>query len=360
MLQPTSRPMVAFIEGLDRSDDLAAALSICDLSFQNNVSLKSLILSKLSSVSFSDYSKIAPSLNRLCRLNNYDVDLAASAVFFNWVIGDYKEANELGSKAVIRYGVTIQLLRNMVFLYLVSGNHEKLHWIFEQAKHSNIDTAYWQKFLFALQQGSPCVVRHPDSNLNFLFSISCFSTQSMEAALHHWQGKFCEENELSIIGKLCRNVNVLEIGCLVGNHTVYMMLEGKAKSITCVDIDNRSCMMTRFNCQLNMIPTNLVKIVHARAGRQNNKTDLASLNDFYLQDAERADYGFIKIDIDGGELEFFIESKEYLRAKRPIVFAEVQKPNLSKVYELFEDLQYSQKVIEVRDSGESNIIFFPF
>ena len=359
MPQNSSQLMTTLINGLESTDDLIAALSICDCSLQKDVGLKSLILTKLSSVSYSDYEKIAPALGRLCRLNNYDSDLTSYAVYFNWVIGDYKEASLLGIKSVSRQGINGSLLRNMVFLYLVSGEHDKLKWLLDQATLSNLEVSYWRGFLESLQQGAVANVRHPDSNLNFLFSISCFSTQSMEAALHHWQGKFCEENELSMLGKLCKNQHILEIGCLVGNHTVFMMLHGMAKSITCVDIDPRSCMMTTLNSRLNSISDKDIRVINAKAGSSDEKNQNDPLPIFYLDPSEATDYGLIKIDIDGGELQFLKASYDYLKHKRPIVFAEVQASHLADIHQIFGSISYSHKTIDVRQSGESNILFFP-
>lgn len=350
--------MTTLIHGLESTADLIAALSICDCSLQKDVGLKSLILSKLSSVSFSDYNKIASALSRLCRLNNYDSELTSSAVYFNWVIGDYKEASLLGIKSVVRHGINSFLLRNMVFLYLVSGEHDKLKWLFDQATLSNLEVSYWRGFLESIQQGAVASVRHPESNIEFRFALSCFSTQSMEAALHHWQGKFCEENELAILSRLCSYQNVLEIGCLVGNHTVYMMREGNARSITCVDIDRRSCTMTRLNTRLNLIPEEDVRIINAKAGR-NSDNQKSQLDTFFLQAIESIEYGLIKIDIDGGELEFFHASLEYLKRKRPVVFAEVNGSNLPGVHNIFESMLYTHKVVDLRQSGEANILFLP-
>jgi len=359
MPQPPSHPMTSFIKGLETIDDLVAALAICDYSFKKEVELKMFILSKLNSASFSDYAKIVPALNRLCRLNDYDSELSGTAVYYNWVIGDYKEASQLGTMSITRHGINNSILRNMVFLYLVSGEHDKLKWLLEQAKQSDLDIAYWSAFFESLQQGAIPTVRHPQSKLEFRFALSCYSTQSMEAALHHWQGKFCEENELALLSSLCRNQNVLEIGCLVGNHTIFMMLQGKAKSITCVDIDARSCMMTRLNARLNLIPEEAIRIIHAKAGKNSDNQKSDPVDAFFLQSTTVSDYGLIKIDIDGGELEFFNASLEYLELKRPVVFAEVQDFNLLDVHSIFKSMRYSHKVVDVRQSGEANILFIP-
>lgn len=340
--------------------DFAAALQFCDISLTGNPVMRENVLARLSQIAFKDYKFIAPGLNRFCRINQYDSEVASIAVYVNWVNCEYDIADQIAVKSVARYGLTKDLLRNLIFLYLVSGDQSKLEWALKEADEANLNTKHWRNFISDLRKGEVVSVKHPNRNESFLFFLSCYSSQAMETAFNHYQGRFCEERELDLISKLCRDLRILEIGSLVGNHTVFMLISGNAKHVTAVDIDSRSCFATKLNASINGIDSSRLAILHAKAGAPvnylNNEDQI--MKTFCLTHDIDSVFDFIKIDIDGGEIEFFDASMSYLDRYSPMIFSEVQLDNVAPARRLLNSLGYQDIVVECRQNGEQNMLFY--
>ncbi len=79
----------------------------------------------------------------------------------------------------------------------------------------------------------------------------------------HKTGFFCDqrENRLKLAG-FCEGRSVLDVCCYTGGFGVYALVKGKAREVTCVDLDEKAIAMARENANANQVrPT----LVHADA-----------------------------------------------------------------------------------------------
>lgn len=79
----------------------------------------------------------------------------------------------------------------------------------------------------------------------------------------HKTGFFCDqrENRLKLAG-YCEGRSVLDVCCYTGGFGVYSLAKGKAREVTCVDLDEKAIAMARENANANQVrPT----LVHADA-----------------------------------------------------------------------------------------------
>ena len=164
----------------------------------------------------------------------------------------------------------------------------------------------------------------------FKFRMTCFNTQAMESDAAHLGGRFTEEGELDYLKSFligCKNF--VEIGVLVGNHSVCLATLHKPDSYLIVDADSRSLTETAHNLELNRknYPNTVFKYQECAlaavagervviSGREAVTVNLESLV------AEKTD--FIKIDIDGMEGALLMTLCHFLSTRRVKILIEVE------------------------------------
>lgn len=172
------------------------------------------------------------------------------------------------------------------------------------------------------------VVEFAHGDQTFKFRLFTSNTQEIEASMHHLARKFTENDELEMLKNHLGKVDsIAEIGCLVGNHSVYFLKHLKPNKLKIIDASETSLAHTKINVDLNLSspPSTEVEFVHSAIG---NKTDKISffgkevpLNslDSLLQES----YDFIKIDVDGMEMEALEGISNYISGHRPKIMIEV-------------------------------------
>jgi hypothetical protein len=315
-------------------------------------------LARISEIGFEFYDrKFADNLKRLVSASNYIPELASPLIYVLWVLGDYDAAHSIARDCIrIHSRIEPYLARNLIFLSMTEGNYQEARKVVELCS----DFSAWLPTIGMIQSGEYARVRINGFDEIALFFLSCFSTQSMEAALTHGSGHFCEEEELIATAECAKNKKILEIGTLVGNHSVFFGKFCNAAHITCVDLNPKSCIATRLNLLINKCNEKSFSIINGRAGGPHaSSTGDGSIPNFYLSVDTKEHYDFIKIDIDGGELSFIEASLDYIKLRKPTIFCEIQERNYDFIFDNLMACGYGYDTLRSRGLGEKNLLFKP-
>ncbi len=332
--------------------DFASWLGILDFQLKENTRIYQKIIDRLEHLNVNEYPAVSNSLERTLRISGYPIELSIKAIFINWLLGNYNRAESIAQVVLQKYdGNQEGLIKNIIFLYFVMGEHDKALEISKMHPNYSDLTDFTVK---QLKSGEPLEVRFPEYEEVVRFHVSTFSNHSIHTAMDHFMGKFSEEDELKHMIVHANGSNVLDIGSCIGNHSLFFSKICKSRFLHALDIDNRCCLATRTNLSLNNIPEEKYKVTNASV----IKSDQSSINEYSLASDNHA-YDFIKIDIDGAELAFISDSTDYLIKIRPTLFIEVNKSNNAAINSIMSQLNYRSIVISERQSIEQNILFIP-
>lgn len=168
----------------------------------------------------------------------------------------------------------------------------------------------------------------------YRFALSCFNGQAMEAALVHASGSLTELTELRFLrDEVGRAPVIIEVGTMVGNHTVFLLKNLKPAKLIAFDADLESIRHTELNCRLNDgddVQAELVlnhKAVGSARGRINligTEVELTTL------DAEVAEdqVDLLKVDVDGMELALLEGARALIARCQPRIMIEVSRANM--------------------------------
>lgn len=166
----------------------------------------------------------------------------------------------------------------------------------------------------------------------------------------HCNGTFFEDNELKMLEfSVGKNKTILEVGANIGNHLVYYGTTMKPKVIIPIEPNPRCLRLLAKNIQMN----NLEEIIDKRglgkgAGKtsgkfrvnirnennlgasqivedENGDIDVVAIDDLIPD----IDPDFIKIDVEGMEMDVLEGAKSVIARAKPIIFIEIANENIS-------------------------------
>ncbi|MCV3765728.1 FkbM family methyltransferase [Rhizobium sp. TRM95796] len=179
---------------------------------------------------------------------------------------------------------------------------------------------------------------------------------------HHYRGTFYEREELEIIS---RHFPVggayVDIGANVGNHAVYVAKNLKPSKIVLVECSPEALMLLRSNIRLNGIDEVVdqsclgfavgrehgfvsMKIpqMHNLGSGRVETSSFGSIKmvpgDDLLAHVDKID--FLKIDVEGKEIDVIQGLRKTLERHKPAIFIEVDLKNLAEINALFSALGY--------------------
>ena len=167
----------------------------------------------------------------------------------------------------------------------------------------------------------------------YRFALSCFNGQAMEAALAHSAGVLTELTELRFLRDEVGECGViLEVGTMVGNHTVFLIKNLKPAMLIAFDANIESIAQTQLNCLLNDgddIETELV-LHHKAVGGQVGRINLIGTEvEMTTLDAEVIEHvDFMKIDVDGMEIQLLEGARGLIERCKPRIMIEIGKANM--------------------------------
>ncbi len=223
--------------------------------------------------------------------------------------------------------------------YLRLGMHELIHQRFPEAfcilsaglLHCPKEIPAfqsWYKLAKALTQGMTSVQFTCD-DFSVTFRLATFNGHAMETACRHIGGQFCEEEELKYVRQFVGRCDaVAEVGAAVGNHTVFFAKALAPKTIHVFDANGPAVDQIRDNAALNCSTPGSARVTvhHAAVGAKTGRIqifgqDVAVVR---LDDELKHKIDFLKIDVDGMEMDVLEGCRGVIARDRPKAMIEVQ------------------------------------
>lgn len=160
-------------------------------------------------------------------------------------------------------------------------------------------------------------------------------------------------------GIVRKNMNVLDIGANIGNHTVYFAKECDVNYVYSFEPVLETYKMLCKNCELNGLEN--VSLHNFALGKEKASVKIKSFNKencggtalqygsggmkCYALDDLKIDkkIDFIKIDVEGFENEVLLGGSDLIKKNRPVIFVEIFEENRMKVDKTLSALGYVQK-----------------
>lgn len=168
----------------------------------------------------------------------------------------------------------------------------------------------------------------------FHFQLSCFNGQAMESDAAHLSGGFTEESELEFLaGVLDGCKSFVEVGALVGNHTVFLASFLQPEKYLIVDALDLSIQETKKNVECNRCnyPRTVFNFVEAALGASGDDEVVIGGKKVMTRPLEELipeDVDFLKIDIDGMEGSLLDPLIAFISDKNLKIFIEVESQYL--------------------------------
>lgn len=192
--------------------------------------------------------------------------------------------------------------------------------------------------------------------------MTCFNTQAAESDLTHLTGSFTEEHELEFLACALEGCqSFVEVGALVGNHTVFLASRYQPRKYLVVDADERSIVETCANVHLNRgnYPQTTFRFVEsALAGSSGEQVRIGpkSVTTRTLEELLPEDVDFLKIDIDGMEGPLLESLVRFVRDKNLRIFIEVQSRLIPEYQKNMQEVGYN--IAHQSDHGNYSNLFF--
>jgi len=186
----------------------------------------------------------------------------------------------------------------------------------------------WYKLAKALTQGIHNV-EFMWEGMKFRFRLATFNGHAMETSCNHVLGHFCEEEELRYVRQFVgRCDSIVEVGAAVGNHTIFFAKALSPQAINVFDANASAVEQIKDNAALNFDTLGGPKITvhHAAVGATPGHMRIfdQDVTVVRLDDELKEHVDFIKIDVDGMEMEVLEGCRGLLARDRPKVMIEVQ------------------------------------
>jgi hypothetical protein len=283
---------------------------------------------------FAAAARLGQRLNALVPALDRDLAFQRSLAFLCWVANDAAQSiaaskralridtNNAGTYTMLAWAHLTANEPTEAFLALSAGRF---------AAPGDNGVKAWHRLAEFMARG----IRQVEFDLDgahYQFELTCFDGQAMESSLKHAHATLPELAELRFLREAVGSAKVIvEVGTLVGNHTVYFARNLAPEKIYAFDANPRSAAQTVRNFRLNFPegqPPALVMVQKAVGDGQRTiqfAGESVEMTTLTAEVPEKVD--FMKIDVDGMELGVLAGARALLLASRPRLFIEVKKDN---------------------------------
>jgi hypothetical protein len=190
--------------------------------------------------------------------------------------------------------------------------------------------AGWQPLARNLMQNRR-TVRFEFEGMEFQFRLATHNGQFLEMACNHSLGQLYEAEELRLARRLfgrCRAI--VEVGALVGNHTIFFAKALQPERMDVFDANPTAIEEIRANLALNGLDSGkpAIRVQLAAIGAAGQRVQLFNqdVETVALDDAlGGASVDMLKIDVDGMEMQVLNGCRTVIERCRPKIMIEVQK-----------------------------------
>jgi len=202
----------------------------------------------------------------------------------------------------------------------------------------------WYKLSKVLSQGINNVEFVWDG-IKFSFRLATYNGHAMETACQHVLGRFCEEEELRYVRQFVgRCDSIVEVGAAVGNHTIFFAKVLSPKSIHVFEAYCPAVEQIKDNTSLNCDVSGGQKITvhHAAVGAKPGRMRIfdQDVSVVRLDDEVKVHVDFIKIDVDGMEMEVLEGCRGLFARDRPKIMVEVQNELKERFHAFIREYDY--------------------
>lgn len=188
----------------------------------------------------------------------------------------------------------------------------------------------------------------------------------------------CKEWNNGIISERIKNTCILDIGCNIGNHTLYYLNECNAKFVHCFEPIKDTCHILCRNICLNQLEQK-TKIYNVGVGASSS---MACINHYdkkniggtsikiddngdipivSIDDLNINNIGLIKIDVEGFEINVINGMINTLKKQKPHICIEIRHTYFNEIHDILSTIGY--EYIEIEDPQPwrdyNNYLFYP-
>lgn len=187
--------------------------------------------------------------------------------------------------------------------------------------------------------------------------------------------KICKEWRDGIIEKTMKNSVVLDIGANIGNHTLYFLNECNAQFVYCFEPADDTFQILTNNIIINHLEDR-VQLMHVGVGsvsgnarikqqRQHDtgytqleKSETGDITIVAIDDLDiRKNIGFIKIDVEGFELEVIKGLENTLKKDKPLIMIEVWNQNSEEIMSILNGIGYHSDILDRREMNTDYLFY---
>lgn len=163
---------------------------------------------------------------------------------------------------------------------------------------------------------------------SYTFPLSVHTTQAYESSMVHCSEKLTEAEELAYIEQLVpQGGSLVEVGVLLGNHTAFFQKRLRPKQLVLVEADPDCLPLIQRTVSANNMGGADIYLHHAFVGRAGGTATMGDVTyeTKALDELVSGSADFIKIDVDGVELDALSGAERLLATGNPILMIEVRK-----------------------------------
>ena len=196
----------------------------------------------------------------------------------------------------------------------------------------------------------------------------------------HATGRFYEEEELAIIAAHYRGGTFVDVGCNIGNHSIYMLKLAGAERVVAFEPNPTVLALLRINLAVNDLASRVtihevgladsagtasidVPETNLGAGRLSREGEAGQGGTLQLARGDDllgdTDAGFIKMDVEGFELAALAGLKQTILRCQPVLFVEVEDQNLPPFRDFLASVGYRLAETFCRYPGLTNCLAVP-
>ncbi len=277
---------------------------------------------------------------------NQDIMILQSMAYAAWVTKRSEKSYSYSMRAIAIEPQNSLIYRTLIMNQLTEEKYTEAFLTISAAQNNCSATHSFESFLPLVKiamKGVKCVnFTHKDISYSFL--ISCFDGQAMESSIYHCHGKFTEIEELEYLTHFVKKAEtIVEIGILMGNHTIFFLKNLSPKKIVAIDASHISINFTTKNFDLNKKGYNTtLETIHCGVGEKESTIPFAGQEvpikplDMIINEP----FDFIKVDVDGYEMKFLYGAKKTLLRYKPKVMIEIQKDFNEEFLQFISDIHY--------------------